>query len=57
VESRLSGVVNISHLLFADDTFGFYGAKLDHLCDLRALFFCNYNHVPLVFGLCDLGDF
>jgi hypothetical protein len=57
VESRLSGVVNISHLLFADDTFGFYGAKLDHLCDLRALFFCNYNHVPLVFCLCDLGDF
>lgn len=39
VGSRLSSVVNISHLLFADDTLVFCGAKLDHLRDLHAFFF------------------
>jgi hypothetical protein len=31
VGSRSSEVVNISHLLFADDTLVFYGANPDHL--------------------------
>lgn len=40
VGSRLSDVVNISHLFFADDTLVFCGATLDHLRDLYALFLC-----------------
>jgi hypothetical protein len=33
-------VVNISHLLFAEDAFVFCGAKADYLCYLRVLFLC-----------------
>jgi hypothetical protein len=40
VGSRLSGLVNISHLLFADDTLVFCGAKPDHLCNPHALYLC-----------------
>jgi len=36
--SRHSNVVNISHILFADDTFVFCGANPDHLRYLRGLF-------------------
>lgn len=37
---RHSGVVNILHLLFVNDTLVCCGAKLDHLCYLCALFLC-----------------
>jgi hypothetical protein len=40
VGSRRSEVVNISHLLFADDTLVFCGANHEHLRYLRALFLC-----------------
>ncbi len=33
-------MVNISHLLFADNTLVFCGANLDHLRYLRVLFLC-----------------
>jgi len=38
--TRLSKVVNISNLLFADNTLVFCGANLDHLRYLRVLFLC-----------------
>jgi hypothetical protein len=37
--STLSGVVNISHLLFVDDTLIFCGVKLDHLRNLMLYFY------------------
>jgi hypothetical protein len=40
VGSRNSGVVNLSHLLFVDETLIFYGANLDHLRYLCDLFLC-----------------
>jgi hypothetical protein len=40
VGSRHSGVVNMSHMLFVDDTLFFYGPKPDHLRYLHALFLC-----------------
>jgi hypothetical protein len=40
VRSRHSSVVNISHLLFVDNTLVFCGANLGHLCYLHALFLC-----------------
>jgi hypothetical protein len=42
-----SVVVNISHLLFADDTLVCYGASFDDLRYLHALFLC----FKVVFGL------
>jgi hypothetical protein len=39
VGSKHSGVLDISHMLFADET-GFCGAKPDHFRYLRALFLC-----------------
>jgi hypothetical protein len=44
VGSRHFGVVNISHMLYADDTLVFCGSKPDHLLYLRTLFL-------VVFGL------
>jgi hypothetical protein len=38
VGSGSNGMLNISHLLFADDTFVFCGANLDHLRFLRVVF-------------------
>lgn len=38
--SRHSGVVDIPHLLFANDILVFCGPKPDLLCYLRALFLC-----------------
>jgi hypothetical protein len=38
IGSRHSGVVNILHLLFANDTLVFCGANPDHLCYMCALF-------------------
>jgi len=40
VGSRHSGVVDILHLLFANDVLVFCGAKPNHLCFLHALFLC-----------------
>jgi hypothetical protein len=40
VGSRHSGVVDISHLFFADDTLVFCGAKPEHLHFLCALILC-----------------
>jgi hypothetical protein len=40
VETRHSNVVNISHMLFANDTLVFCGADPNHLHYLRALFLC-----------------
>jgi hypothetical protein len=40
VGSRSGGAINISHLLFADDTLIFSEANPDHLRNLRSLFLC-----------------
>jgi hypothetical protein len=47
VGSRNSGVFKLSYLLFVDDTLILYGANLDHLHYLHALFFW----FEAVFGL------
>jgi hypothetical protein len=47
VGSRSGGAINISHLLFADDTLIFCEANPDHLRNLRSLFLC----FEAVFGL------
>jgi hypothetical protein len=47
VGSRHFSVVNISHLLFADETLFFCGANHDHFCYLYALFL----YFEAVFGL------
>jgi hypothetical protein len=40
VGSKNIGALNISHLLFADNTLIVCGANLDHLHSLHALFLC-----------------
>jgi hypothetical protein len=40
VECENVGWIDISHLLFANDTINFYGANPIHLCNLRRLFLC-----------------
>ena len=40
VGSRLSELVNISHLLFVDDTVVFCGVNSDHIQSIHALFVC-----------------
>ena len=40
VGPRLSEMINISHLLFADDMSVLCGAKVDHMCSSRALLVC-----------------
>jgi hypothetical protein len=40
VGPRSGGAINISHLLFVDDTLIFSEANPDHLCNLRCLFLC-----------------
>jgi hypothetical protein len=37
---RSGGAINISHILFADDTLIFSKANAYHLCNLRCLFLC-----------------
>jgi hypothetical protein len=38
VGASLSKRVNISRLLFVDDTLVFYGVNLDQICSIKALF-------------------
>jgi hypothetical protein len=40
VGSRPSKTINISHLLFADDTLVFCGENYDNICSLRLLLIC-----------------
>ena len=54
MEPRIVGGINISHLLFADDTLIYCAVDPDHLCHLRCLFLCFETISDLKINLANL---